>query len=126
MLSGRRDSCLRSVPVSSKYIDLPENLFGIYPAAHIRFRAPPALLSAGMRVTKFVLYHAEALLRTPAIPWLRTTLPWLAIPPPRLQDAPFSTWYGRSFFAFSIFWNPFTQTFKLHEQKSPTTEPEHI
>jgi hypothetical protein len=25
MLSGRRDSCLRSVPVSSKYIDLPEN-----------------------------------------------------------------------------------------------------
>ena len=40
--------------------------------------------------------------------------------------ARFSTWYGRRKTAFSVFWNPCAQTFKLGEQKTPTTEPGHI
>jgi hypothetical protein len=78
--AGRRDSCLRSVPISSRYIDLPEhpelrschlnradrelsrkNPFTCnspsvipslqhLPIAHIDFRVPPAFESAGRRV----------------------------------------------------------------------------
>jgi len=156
VLAGRRDSCLRSDPFSAKYIDLPElpelrsghlnradcelssrksiylqfairhPVFSAFPESSFPLSIAASVLVCWYAGSWVVLFHAEALLSTPAILWLRTALPGFKSHPPRLRKGPFSTWYGRSIFAFSIFWNPFTQTFKLSELNTPTTEPGHI
>jgi hypothetical protein len=155
-LAGRRDSCLRSDPFSVKYIDLPEcpelrsghlnrsdrelsrenpftlqsairhPVFSTFPENSSSLSSAASVLVCWNAGSLFVHFHAEALLSTPAILWLGTTRPGLKYSRPRLRKDPISTWYGRSFFSFSVFWNPFTQTFKLNELKTPTTEPGHI
>jgi hypothetical protein len=156
VLAGRRDSCLRSDPFSGKYIDLPElpelqsghlnradrelssrksiylqfairhPVFSAFPESSFPLSSAASVFVCWFAGSWVVLFHAEALLSTPAILWLRTARPGFKSHPPRFRDGPFSTWYGRRFFTFSSFWNPFTQTFKLSELKSPTTEPGHI
>jgi hypothetical protein len=91
---------------------------------------PPGLAagiqSAGSRGSVFIRFHAGMLP-------LNSGNPSAPAPPPRLQtllrrlrNGRIYPWYGRSKIRFSIFWNPCAQTFKLVEQRTPTTEPGHI
>lgn len=106
-----------------------------FPIPHFRsarLHAVPKLppeLAAGIqfvpaRGVSFVFVHAGVLLRIPATCWLRTSefraLKTAAQPP---DLARFSPWYGRRFSRFYTFWNLCTQTFKLTEAKTLTTEP---
>jgi hypothetical protein len=102
VVAGPCDSCLRSDPVLLKYIDLPERpelrpshlnradrklsrgksiYLSRFPSALPSFQSLPAcsadegrrlILSAGLRVPALLTFHAGALLRTPAIPRLRS------------------------------------------------------